>query len=91
MVSVRGEIDCATAPRLGATLEGLATAGQIVLVDLGGTEFMDCAGLGVLIASHQRLRHLGGDLVIESPNGSVARVLELTGVLEVMTVTNSAD
>jgi anti-anti-sigma factor len=88
-VMVRGDLDCATAPSLGATLEGLAAADQVVVVDLGDTEFMDCAGVGVLIGAHQRQRRLGGDLIIESPSAPVARVLELTGVIEVITVAAS--
>jgi anti-anti-sigma factor len=85
-VTVTGDLDCATAPRLRATLEGLAASGQTVLVDLSGTEFMDCAGVGVLMGSHARQRDLGGDLVVGSPGGPVLRVLELTGALEVISL-----
>src|SRR5437667_10754507 len=56
MVAVEGDLDCATAPRLRNTLEALAPAGQVVLVDLSATDFMDCAGMGALVTSHQRLR-----------------------------------
>lgn len=81
-VTVQGEVDCATAPRLRATLDGFAAEGRTVLVDLSDTEFMDCAGVGVLVDSQERLRRLGGDLVVGSPSGPVLRVLELTGVLD---------
>ncbi len=84
-VTVLGDLDCATAPRLRATLEGMA-AGQSVLVDLSGTDFMDCAGVGVLVSSQRRLRHLGGDLVVGSPSSAVLKVLDITGVLGVITV-----
>ncbi len=85
-VTVTGDLDCATAPRLRATLEGLAAGGQTVLVDLSRTEFMDCAGVGVLMGLHTRLRDRGGDLVVGSPSGPALRVLELTGVLEVISL-----
>ena len=81
-VTVTGDLDCATAPRLRAALERVGAVGQTVLVDLSGTEFMDCAGVGVLMRSQARLRQLRGDLVVGSPSGPVLRVLELTGVLD---------
>jgi stage II sporulation protein AA (anti-sigma F factor antagonist) len=58
----------------------------MVMVDLSGTEFMDCAGVGVLMGSHERLRDRGGDLMVGSPSGPVLRVLELTGVLDVISL-----
>jgi anti-anti-sigma factor len=70
-------------------LEGLAASGRTVLVDLSGTEFMDCAGVGVLMGGHARLRDLGGELVVGSPTASVLRVLELTGVLDVISLAGS--
>jgi anti-anti-sigma factor len=88
-VTVTGDLDCATAPRLRATLERLAATGQTVLVDLSGTEFMDCAGVGVLMGTHARLHDLGGELVVGSPNRPVLRVLELTGVLDVVSLSGS--
>jgi anti-anti-sigma factor len=91
MVAVRGDLDCATAPRLRAALEDLDAVGRIVRIDLSGTDFMDCAGVGVLVVSHRRLRHLGGELVLESPSGPVRRVLELTGLLDVLAVAAGAD
>jgi stage II sporulation protein AA (anti-sigma F factor antagonist) len=90
MVTVRGDLDCATAPRLRAALEGMDAAGRTVLIDLSATDFMDCAGVGVLAASHRRLRDLGGELVLEAPSGPVRRVLELTGLLDVITVAAGA-
>jgi anti-anti-sigma factor len=57
-----------------------------VLVDLSGTEFMDCAGVGVLVGWSTRLRDMGGGLVVGSPSAPVLRVLELTGVLEAISL-----
>jgi anti-anti-sigma factor len=91
IVAVRGELDCATAPRLRAALDGLDAVGRIVRIDLSATDFMDCAGVGVLVVSHRRLSHLGGELVLVSPSDPVRRVLELTGLLDVMAVDAGAD
>ena len=89
-VAVSGDLDCATAPRLRATLERVASARRTVLVDLSGTEFMDCAGVGVLVGSHTRLCDLGGDLIVGSTSDAVLRVLELTGAIEEITTADGS-
>jgi anti-sigma B factor antagonist len=51
VVSVQGEVDALTAPRLTATLtEQLATA-TLLVVDLSQVDFFGAAGLGVLARS----------------------------------------
>ena len=55
VVSLRGEIDAMTAPRLGSRLFGLADEGKRgVVVDLSDVTFMDSTGIGVLLNA---LRH----------------------------------
>jgi anti-anti-sigma factor len=91
VVTVHGDLDCATAPRLGAALEGLDPVGRTVRVDLSATDFMDCAGVRVLVVSLRRFRDVGGELVLDSPSRSVRRVLEVTGLLDVIPVAVSVD
>ena len=55
VVSLRGEIDALTAPKLGSRLFGLAEEGKrAVVVDLSEVTFMDSTGIGVLLNA---LRH----------------------------------
>jgi anti-sigma B factor antagonist len=78
-VSVRGEIDVATAPQLREMLHDLIQGGasQIVL-DCRELGFLDSSGIGLLVAARKRLGD--GELVIDSPPAHVRKVLELTGV-----------
>jgi anti-sigma B factor antagonist len=78
-VTVRGEIDVATAPQLREMLHDLIQGGasQIVL-DCRDLGFLDSSGIGLLVAARKRLG--AGELVIESPPPHVRKVLELTGV-----------
>jgi anti-sigma B factor antagonist len=66
VLSLAGEIDLATAPRLRDRLVRVATVhqGETVLVDLDGVTLLDSAGLGVLLGGLRRMRTGGGDLVI---------------------------
>jgi anti-sigma B factor antagonist len=86
VVAVLGELDCDTALRLREVLDRLAEPGRVVLVDLADTEFLDCAGIGVLATCHQRQRQLGGELLLDSPRPAVSRVLKLTEVDTMITV-----
>jgi anti-anti-sigma factor len=86
VVVVAGELDCATAPRLSEALAEMAEPGRVILVDLSGTEFMDCAGLAPLVAACEHQRQLGGDLVLDAPSRAVSRVIECTQLEKVVTV-----
>ena len=57
VVSLRGEIDALTAPRLGSRLFGLADEGKRgVVVDLSEVTFMDSTGIGVLLTRYATSR-----------------------------------
>ena len=82
IVSVRGELDLATAPQLeAALLPGLREGGS-ALLDLRGLEFMDSTGVRVIVAAHLAAQEHGGSLrlVRTTPDGAVARVLEISGL-----------
>ena len=60
MVVVKGEIDIATAPLLSKALAKFSK--KEVFLDLRKTEFMDSAGLKVLITQRARIEESGGFL-----------------------------
>ena len=85
VVGVRGELDPLTAPGLRALINALADAGHTdVVLDLVTLEFMDAAGLGVIAAASARFRLDGGALTIRSPSSMVRRILDLTGMLDLV-------
>jgi len=62
-----------------------------VVVDLGGTEFMDSSGLGALIGCLKLARQAGGDLRIANVRPQVRMVLELTSMHRVLNPYDTAD
>ena len=87
-VTVRGEVDMATAPQLRDTLMALVDAGATrVALDCRGLDFLDSSGIGVLIAVRKRLGD-DGSLTLEAPPAHVRKVLELTGVTDHVNVTS---
>ena len=78
VVVVKGEIDLASAPMVDKALGKFS--GKEVFLDLRKTEFMDSAGLKVLISHRARLEESGGTLRLVVSEGPVVRLLELAGV-----------
>jgi len=82
MVTVNGEIDVATSPRLRTELTALVARGANDLtIEFGGVTFVDSSGLGVLVAIYKRLREDGkGRIHIVGAQPPVRKVFEITGL-----------
>jgi anti-sigma B factor antagonist len=77
-IAVRGELDIATAPRLGAAMAA-AAGHRAVLVDLSSLSFIDVAGLHALLEAERAADAAGGMLAIVNPADAVSRMLALSG------------
>ncbi len=82
-VMVKGEIDASTALTLRATLEQLGIQRRIV-VDMAGVEFMDSSGLKVLLTQKLRMMESDGEISICNPSDAIHRLLEVTGLREIL-------
>jgi anti-sigma B factor antagonist len=86
VVTVRGEIDVATSPRLRTELSALLGRGATeITLDFSGVTFVDSSGLGVLVGALKRLRDGGGTddaraLRIVGVQPAVRKVFEITGL-----------
>ena len=90
-MALRGEIDGYSAPRLRRCLRALTDAGERrIVLDFTGIEFIDSAGLGVLIGATKCLGQRSGELVVTSPRPQAAKLLEMTGVDKMLTVRKEA-
>lgn len=78
VVTLSGELDLATAPRLAACLERLEADRLSVAVDLSGLVFCDSSGLTVLIGFRNRAEELGTRFALCCPTRPVRRVFEMT-------------
>jgi anti-anti-sigma factor len=81
-VTLRGELDIATAPELEQLVNERLDSGREVVVDLRGLEFMDSSGIRVLVAGHTRAGRAGTRLVVVRAPGSspVAKIVEVSGL-----------
>jgi anti-sigma B factor antagonist len=92
VVSLRGEIDAVTAPRLGSRLFGLAGEGKrAVVVDLSDVTFMDSTGIGVLLNALHLFTVRHGKLVLVCPTERVMRPFQITGLAGHLTIYDSRE
>jgi anti-anti-sigma factor len=84
---VTGEIDMATSGALGTALrEAFGGDGaKEVAVDMSGVTFIDSSGIRTLVVAQGEASERGITLYVTEPHQHVRRVLELTGLLAVLT------
>jgi anti-sigma B factor antagonist len=86
IVSVSGEVDFYSAHRLRELIwRARRQAGGDplrVVVDLSGVEFMDTAGLEILLEERNASRQFDGRMCLVAQQGSITRLLEITGLSE---------
>ncbi|MGQ0775643.1 MAG: STAS domain-containing protein [Pseudonocardiales bacterium] len=87
VVVVAGEVDLATAPRLRQTILDLLAEDppREIRVDLAEVSLLDSTGVFVLIDTYKRAKSRGVPLTVENPQPIVRRVLEICGLLEILT------
>lgn len=90
VLDVNGEVDLYTSPQLRDAIDREVGEGTSrVVVDLTGVTFMDSSGLGVLVGSLKRSRERGGELALVCTEGSVLKVLTITGLDRVFPIHTS--
>ena len=85
VVAVPEEVDITNAPGLrAALLQAAADGSPALVVDMTKTRFCDSAGLRVLVDAHKRALAAGGALLLAVPVEAVLRVLEISGIDQVI-------
>ncbi len=89
MVRPTGELDVYTVPRLVTFVESLADEGVTeVCLDLSQLRFIDSRGLGLLVGVTRQVRDAGGRLVVAAPTPSIQRVFSISGIDQVITISD---
>lgn len=84
---LRGELDPHTAPDLRAEVDAAVDDDTtLVVFDLRALDFLDSSGLRVILATHRRVTEQGGRFVLRSPSPSTSRILEITGLPDLLEI-----
>jgi anti-anti-sigma factor len=83
IVTVSGDLDISNADALEATVTSVTvTRPERLIFDLSGLRFIDSAGVTVLLGAAAKVK----DVRIRKPSPAVRRVVELTGLDEVLPI-----
>lgn len=82
VITVAGEVDTLTAPKLAGFLDEQLSAARVVVVDLDGVEFLGSAGLSALFEAHERAARERRVLRLVCHSRIVNRALEATELRE---------
>lgn len=82
MVELSGEVDLGSAELVDVHLEAAASwpAPQVVVLDLGGLDFIDCFGLSLLVRARRRIIDRGGRIRMVCAHQPTRKLLALTGL-----------
>ena len=86
VVAVAGEIDLATGEQFREAIDRALDQHGRVELDLRDTTFMDSTGLTALISAHHRLGRNRDAVVVHNPSRMVRRLLDISGVGELIDV-----
>ena len=92
IVSVGGEIDVYTAPKLRDKITELVADGRYhLVVDMEAVEFLDSTGLGVLVGGLKKVRANSGSLQLVCNQERLLKIFRITGLAKVFVIHRSTD
>lgn len=93
LVSVAGELDLETAPRLRTLVDARLshTGARHLLLDMADVSFLDSSGLGAILGRYRTISAAGGSMGIAAARTGVKRVLRLSGVTQIVRMYASRD
>ena len=82
LARVTGDIDHHSAPGIREEIDRLLEKERParLLLDLGGTDFMDSSGLGLILGRKRKTEELGIGLVLVNPTEGCRKILHLAGM-----------
>ena len=90
LVTLGGELDVFTAgAAVRELLEECVESAYHVVLDMSQVTFIDSAGIGLLVRTHRRLADIDRRLVLLRPDPNVRRIIELTGLDQLLAIADS--
>jgi anti-anti-sigma factor len=78
---VVGELDLASSPLFEQAMsEALGAGTELIVIELGGLEFIDMSGLRVMLEAHDLIEREGKRLMLVNVGDAMLRLLRITGL-----------
>ena len=85
-VQLEGRLDTVTAPELEASLENELDEVTVLVIDLGGLEYMSSAGLRALLLGQKTASSKGGKMTVINVQPVVMQVFNMSGFAKVLNI-----
>ena len=84
MIRVSGEVAYSTCRLLQDALVPHIAPGNRIVLDFSEVTLLDSSGIGVILRAQGALADVGGTLIVRNPTPATLRVLEVTGLQEML-------
>lgn len=88
LVRIAGEIDHHSAVYARSEIDKRIAelCPKRTVLDLSGIDFMDSSGLGLVMGRYQKMRAVGGELILRHPNERVVKIFKLAGLEKIVKI-----
>ena len=91
-ITVKGEIDAYTAPKLRDTIFPLSERNGVkMVIDLSAVNYMDSTGLGVFVGVFKNVKANNGQFKIIGLSGRLKRLFDITGLADIIDINNQIE
>lgn len=93
VVRIYGDLDHCKADSVRKTINReLERRGVInIAFDFSNVTFMDSSGIGVIMGRYKTVSALGGKAIIYGASGSIQRIIEMSGIDKIVTVSDNLE
>ena len=89
-VSVEGEIDVYTSPKVKESLNELIGKKHYnLIINLENVSYIDSTGLGVLIGALKKVKENNGDIKLVCTNMQLKKIFDITGLVKIFGIFSS--
>jgi len=91
-VTVSGEVDAYTAPKLRESIFPLSEKENVKMeIDLTEVSYMDSTGLGVIVGVFKSVRSNNGEFRLVGLSDRLKRLFEITGLADIIDITSQIE
>lgn len=89
LVEITEEIDHHLADKIRRRVDNEITRymPRKTIFDFSRVTFMDSAGIGMIIGRYKMMKLIGGSLEIQNVNDSIKKILEMSGIMKIIPIT----
>lgn len=92
VIRLTGQFDFSHVANARSVINGRIEEGaHLIVVNLDGLEYIDSAGLGVLVGTLARLRERNGELAVVCRSPRIRRVFDITKLTQLLALYESED